>query len=131
MRYSLATKPRALSALRRPAALDDKERESLEALNSERQALMLKAAAREYAQPRLVHFGKIAHQPVDEPEDRKCDCFVSMCVRAQRACIIPMCLEDGGGGSKLPRGVNERWVIELEVQEGGDLVWRVGRYSGN
>ncbi|XP_016842844.1 uncharacterized protein LOC100678838 isoform X1 [Nasonia vitripennis] len=67
VRYSMPSKPRTLSPARRP--LDDKERESLKALNSERQALMLKAA-REYSQPRFVHFGKInTHQQTSSGED--------------------------------------------------------------
>lgn len=67
MRYSMPSKPRTLTPVRRP--LDDKERESLEALNSERQALMLKAA-REYSQPRLMHFGKInTHQQTSSAEE--------------------------------------------------------------
>lgn len=42
--------------------IDDKQRENLKTLNDQRQALMLKTA-REYSQPRLLHFGKVnTHQ---------------------------------------------------------------------
>ncbi|XP_043481788.1 uncharacterized protein LOC122510901 isoform X1 [Leptopilina heterotoma] len=42
--------------------IDEKQRENLKTLNDQRQALMLKSA-REYSQPRLLHFGKVnTHQ---------------------------------------------------------------------
>lgn len=60
IRYSVISKPR--SPLPGHQLIDEKQRENLKTLNDQRQALMLKSA-REYSQPRLVHFGKVnTHQ---------------------------------------------------------------------
>ncbi|XP_023245516.1 uncharacterized protein LOC106638851 [Copidosoma floridanum] len=67
LRYSGSSKQRMIDSMGRPMA--DKERENLEALNAERQALMLKAA-REYSEPRVLHFGKINTHRQTSDEDR-------------------------------------------------------------
>ncbi|XP_051166567.1 uncharacterized protein LOC127284895 isoform X2 [Leptopilina boulardi] len=58
VRYSVLSKPRSTGH----QLIDEKQRENLKTLNNQRQALMLKSA-REYSQPRLLHFGKVnTHQ---------------------------------------------------------------------
>ncbi|XP_033217329.1 uncharacterized protein LOC117173061 isoform X2 [Belonocnema kinseyi] len=60
VRYSMMSKPRTPPPGHQ--LIDEKQRETLKALNNQREALMLKSA-REYSQPRLLHFGKVnTHQ---------------------------------------------------------------------
>ena len=60
VRYSTMSKPR--NSLVGHQLIDEKQRENLKMLNDQREALMLKSA-REYSQPRLLHFGKVnTHQ---------------------------------------------------------------------